>query len=98
MEREVQYFEQFGETIQDEYGGLYSSDGVWLLSAPTGRHKTCRIKEGTQIIAHYAFMGRFDGDMYIDSCNNRGADFIKAKHKRLRLSVFSIYSEAFDVA
>jgi hypothetical protein len=70
-EREIQYFEQFGETIQDEYGGLYSADGVWLLSAPTGRHKTYRIKEGTQIIAHYSFMGRFDddNDMYIDPCN-----------------------------
>ena len=71
IEREIQYFEQFGETIQDEYGGLYSADGVWLLSAPIGRHKTYRIKEGTQIIAHYSFMGRFDADddMYIDSCN-----------------------------
>lgn len=69
-EREIQYFEQFGETIQDEYGGLYSSDGVWLLSAPIGRHKTYRIKEGTQIIAHYSFMGRFDDDdMYINPCN-----------------------------
>ena len=69
-EREIQYFEQFGETIQDEYGGLYSADGVWLLSAPTGRCKTYRIKEGTQIIAHYSFMGRFDDedDMYIDPC------------------------------
>lgn len=68
-EREIQYFEQFGETIQDEYGGLYSADGVWLLSAPTGRCKTYRIKEGTQIIAHYSFMGRFYGDMEISSCN-----------------------------
>ena len=68
-EREIQYFEQFGETIQDEYGGLYSADGVWLLSAPTGRRKTYRIKEGTQIIAHYSFMGRFYGDMEISSCN-----------------------------
>ena len=70
-EKEIQYFEQFGETIQDEYGGLYTADGVWLLSAPTGRRKTYRIKEGTQIIAHYSFMGRFDDDddMYIDSCN-----------------------------
>ena len=70
-EKEIQYFEQFGETFQDEYGGLYSADGVWLLSAPTGRHKTYRIKEGTQIVAHYSFMGRFDDDddMYIDPCN-----------------------------
>jgi large subunit ribosomal protein L19 len=45
-EREIQYFEQFGDTIQDEYGGLYSADGHWLLSAPTGRRKTYRIKEG----------------------------------------------------
>ena len=32
---------------------------------------TYRIKEGTQIIAHYSFMGRFDDDddMYIDPCN-----------------------------
>ena len=69
-EKEVQYFEQFGETIQDEYGGLYSADGVWLLAAPTGRHKTYRIKEGTQIIAHYSFFGRIDSDdIYMDSCN-----------------------------
>lgn len=68
-EKEIQYFEQFGETFQDEYGGLYSADGVWLLSAPTGRCKTYRIKEGTQIIAHYSFMGRFYGDMEISSCN-----------------------------
>ncbi len=68
-ERETQYYEQFGETIQDEYGALYSADGVWLLAAPTGRHKTYRIKEGTQIIAHYSFMGKFDGDMYIAPCN-----------------------------
>ena len=70
-EKEIQYFELFGETLQDEYGGLYSADGVWLLSAPIGRHKTYRIKEGTQIIAHYSFMGRFDDDddMYINSCN-----------------------------
>ena len=69
-EKEIQYFEQFGETLQDEYGGLYSADGVWLLAAPIGRHKTYRIKEGTQIIAHYSFMGRFDDDdMYINSCN-----------------------------
>lgn len=69
-EKEIQYFEQLGDTIQDEYGGLYSADGVWLLSAPTGRRKTYRIKEGTQIIAHYSFMGRFDDDdMYINPCN-----------------------------
>lgn len=69
-EREIQYFEQFGETIQDEYGGIYSADGVWLLSAPIGKSKTYRIKEGTQIIAHYSFMGRLAADdMYIDSCN-----------------------------
>ena len=69
-EKEIQYFEQFGETTQDEYGGIYSSDGVWLLSAPTGRRKTYRIKEGTQIIAHYSFMGRLDDDdMYINPCN-----------------------------
>jgi len=70
-ERDIQYFEQFGETIQDEYGGIYSADGVWLLSAPIGRHKTYKIKDGTQIIAHYSFMGRFDenDDMYINSCN-----------------------------
>ena len=68
--KEIQYFEQFGETIEDEYGGQYSADGVWLLSAPTGRCKTYRIKEGTQIIAHYSFMGRFDDvdDMYITPC------------------------------
>lgn len=70
-EKEIQYFEQFGETIQDEYGGIYSGDGVWLLSAPIGKRKTYRIKEGTQIIAHYSFMGRFDenDDLYMDSCN-----------------------------
>ena len=69
-EREIQYFEQFSDTIQDEYGGIYSADGVWLLSAPIGRHKTYRIKEGTQIIAHYSFMGRFDeNDMCINPCN-----------------------------
>ena len=68
-EREIQYFEQFGDTIQDEYGGLYSADGHWLLSAPTGRCKTYRIKECTQIIAHYSFMGRFYGDMEISSCS-----------------------------
>ena len=70
-EREIQYFEQFGETIKDEYGGLYTDDGIWLLSAPIGRHKTYIIKEGTKIVAHYSFMGRFDenDDMYIDSCN-----------------------------
>lgn len=69
-EREKQYFEQFGETIQDEYGGIYSADGVWLLSAPIGKRKTYRIKEGTQIVAHYSFMGSFDDDdMYINSCN-----------------------------
>ena len=44
-EREIQYFEQFGETIQDEYGGIYSADGVWLLSAHIGKSKTYRIKE-----------------------------------------------------
>lgn len=68
QEKEIQYFEQFGETIQDEYGGFYSADGVWLLSAPVGRHKTYMIKEGTQIIAHYSFMGRLYGE-YIDSCS-----------------------------
>lgn len=70
-EREIQYFEQFSDTIQDEYGGIYSADGVWLLSAPIGRHKTYRIKEGTQIIAHYSFMGRSDenDDMCINPCN-----------------------------
>ncbi len=69
MEKEIQYFEQFGKTIQDEFGGLYSADGIWLLSAPIGRHKTYKIKEGTQIIAHYSFLGRLDNDMYIDTCN-----------------------------
>lgn len=70
-ERETQYFELFGETIKDEYGGIYSADEVWLLSAPIGKRKTYRIKEGTQIIAHYSFMGRFDenNDEYIDPCN-----------------------------
>lgn len=70
-EREIQYFEQFGETIQDEYGGIYSADGAWLLSAPIGKRKTYRIKEGTQIIAHYSFMGRFDenDDLCINPCN-----------------------------
>ncbi len=68
-EREIQYYEQFGETIQDEYGGVYSADGVWLLSAPTGRHKNYIIKEGTKIIAHYSFMGRSLSEMYIDPCS-----------------------------
>lgn len=70
-EREIQYFEQFSDTIQDEYGGIYSADGVWLLSAPIGRHKTYRIKEGTQIIAYYSFWGRFDenNNLYVDTCN-----------------------------
>lgn len=69
-EKEIQYFEQFGETIKDEYGGLYSADGVWLLAAPIGRHKSYKIKEGTQIIAHYSFMGRLDDDdMYINPCH-----------------------------
>ncbi len=67
-EREIQYFEKFGETILDEYGAIYSSDGIWLLAAPTGRHKNFKIKEGTQIIAHYAFWGVYDGDNCIDSC------------------------------
>lgn len=68
-EREIQYFEQFGETVQDEFGGIYSADGVWLLSAPIGKRKAYRIKEGTQIIAHYSFMGRLYGDNNIDSCS-----------------------------
>ena len=57
-EREIQYFEQFGETIQDEYGGIYSADGVWLLLAPIGKFKTYKIKEGTQIIAQHSFCGK----------------------------------------
>lgn len=71
MERDIQYFEQFGETIQDEYGGMYSGDGVWLLSAPIGKRKFYRIKEGTQIIAYYSFWGRFDenNDLYVDTCD-----------------------------
>ena len=70
-EREIQYFEQFGETIQDEYGGIYSADGAWLLLAPLGRHKTYKIKEGTQIIAQHAFWGKFDenNSSYMNPCN-----------------------------
>lgn len=62
-EREIQYFEQFGETIQDEHGGLYTADGVWLLLAPIGRHKTYRIKEGTQVIASHSFAGKSESDI-----------------------------------
>lgn len=67
--REIQYFEQFGETIQDECGGIYSADGIWLLSAPIGKRKTYKIKDGTQIIAYYSFFGRLLADeSYIDGC------------------------------
>ena len=69
-ERDIQYFEQFGETIQDEYGGIYSADGVWLLSAPIGKRKNYRIKEGTQIIGYYSFFGRLPSDEnYVDGCS-----------------------------
>lgn len=88
-ERDIQYFEQFGETVLDEYGGIYSADGVWLLSAPIGRHKFYKIKEGTQIIAHYSFMGRFDedDDMYIYSC--------KIESLEMPNSVVYLENEAF---
>lgn len=62
-EKEIQYFEQFGETIQDEYGGLYTADGVWLVLAPIGRHKTYRIKDGTQVIASHSFAGKSESDI-----------------------------------
>ena len=63
-EREIQYFEQLGETIEDEYGGIYSADGVWLLLAPIGKFKTYKIKEGTQIIAQHSFCGKGYDEIY----------------------------------
>ena len=76
-EREIQYFEQFGETIQDEYGGLYSADGVWLLLAPIGKFKNYKIKEGTQIIAEHSFSGKGYGDYYFEP-----SDIVEVEHGR----------------
>lgn len=65
-ERERQHFEQFNDTIQDEHGGIYSTDGVWLLLAPIGKFKNFKIKEGTQIIAQHSFSGKSYGDCYFE--------------------------------
>ena len=87
MEEGVQYYELLGETIQDEAGGLYSVDGVWLLSAPTGSIKTYRIKDGTQIIAQYAFMGR--------SCDETSIYSSKIEEVDMPDSVIYLENEAF---
>ena len=65
-ERDIQHFEQFSDTIQDEYGGIYSADGVWLLLAPIGKFKTYKIKDGTQIIAQHSFCGKGYDEIYFD--------------------------------